>query len=128
MPKPNGEAETSPGTERFSTLARSETAKRSIRASALIRVVCAQAARKVARMASTGRELLGGHYDDEHLTYEEISGLGLKVVTEDGETIPTDDIRGKIFRIVDRDDASGYVVSPTESTGTATLLCYLQAP
>lgn len=78
-------------------------------------------------MASTGRELLGEHYDDEHLTYEEISGLGLKVVTEDGETIPTDDIRGKIFRIVDRDDASGYVVSPTESTGTATVLCYLQA-
>lgn len=78
-------------------------------------------------MASTGRELLGEHYDDEHLTYEEISGLGLKVVTEDGETIPTEDIRGKIFRIVDRDDASGYVVSPTESTGTSTVLCYLQA-
>lgn len=78
-------------------------------------------------MASTGRELLGEHYDDEHLTYEEVSELGLKVVTEDGETIPAEDIRGKIFRIVDRDDASGYVVSPTESTGTATILCYLQA-
>ena len=78
-------------------------------------------------MASTGREILGEHYDDEHLTYEEISELSLKVVTEDGETIPTDDIRGKIFRIVDRDDASGYVVTPTESTGTATVLCYLQA-
>ncbi len=102
-------------------------AKRSIQASASIRVVCAQTARKVARMASTGREILGEHYDNEHLTYEEISGLGLKVVTEDGETIPTENIRGKIFRIVDRDDASGYVVSPTESTGTATILCYLQA-
>jgi hypothetical protein len=78
-------------------------------------------------MASTGRELLGEHYDDEHLTYEEMQGLGLKVVTEDGETVPFDELRGKIFRIVDKDDASGYVVSPTESTGTATVLCYLQA-
>ncbi len=78
-------------------------------------------------MASTGKELLGEHYDDEHLTYEEIRGLGLKVVTEKGETVPTDELQGKIFRIADRDDASGYVVSSTESTGTATVLCYLQA-
>ncbi len=78
-------------------------------------------------MASTGRELLGEHYDDEHLTYEEISGLGLEVVTEEGEIVPTEELQGKIFRIVDRDDASGYVVSPTESTGTKTILCYLQA-
>jgi len=78
-------------------------------------------------MASTGREILGEHYDDEHLTYEEIQGLGLKVLTEDGETLPFDELQGKIFRIVDKDDASGYVVSPTESTGTATVLCYLQA-
>ena len=78
-------------------------------------------------MASTGKELLGEHYDDEHLTYEEIRGLGLKVVTEKGETVPTDELRGKIFRITDKDDGSGYVVSPTERTGTATVLCYLQA-
>jgi hypothetical protein len=78
-------------------------------------------------MASTGREILGEHYDDEHLTYEEMQGLGLKVLTEDGETVPFDELQGKIFRIVDKDDASGYVVSPTESTGTATVLCYLQA-
>jgi hypothetical protein len=77
-------------------------------------------------MASAGRELLGDHYDDEHLTYEEIKGLGLEVVTENGETVPADELRGKIFRIADKDDASGYVVSPTESTGTATVLCYLQ--
>ena len=82
--------------------------------------------RKVAKMASTGREILGEHYDDEHLTYEEMQGLGLKVVTEAGETVPSDELRGKIFRIVDKDDASGYVVSPMESTGTATVLCYLQ--
>jgi hypothetical protein len=78
-------------------------------------------------MASTGRELLGEHYDDEHLTYEEMQVLGLKVVTEDGETVPFDELRGKIFRIVDKDDASGYVVSPMETTGTAMVLCYLQA-
>ena len=78
-------------------------------------------------MASHGRELLGGHYGDEHLPYEEIKELGLMVVTEKGETIPTEELREKIFRIADRDDASGYVVSHTETTGTATVLCYLQA-
>lgn len=83
--------------------------------------------RKVTKMASTGREILGEHYNDEHLTYEEVRELGLKVVTQNGETVPTDELQGKIFRIVDKDDASGYVVSPTETTGTATVLCYLQA-
>ena len=78
-------------------------------------------------MASTGRELLKDHYDDEHLTYEEIRELGVKVVTEEGETVPTEELRGKIFRIADKDDASGYVVSPTEGTGTRTVLCYLQS-
>ena len=43
---------------------------------------------KGAKMASTGRELLGDHCNDEHLTYEEIEDLGLKVVTEDGELVP----------------------------------------
>jgi hypothetical protein len=47
-------------------------------------------------VASTGREILGEHYDDEHLTYEEIRGLGLGVVTEKGETVPTDELQGKI--------------------------------
>ena len=79
-------------------------------------------------MASTGRELLGEHYDDEHLTHEEISELGLKIVTEKGETIPNEELQGKIFRIANRDDASGFVVSNMESTGTRTVLCYLQAP
>jgi hypothetical protein len=78
-------------------------------------------------MMSTGIELLGEHYNDEHLTYEEIRRLDLKVVTEKGEMVPTDELQGKIFRIADKDDASGYVVSPTESTGTATVLCFLQA-
>ena len=78
-------------------------------------------------MASTGREILGEHYNNEHLTYEEVRELGVKVVTENGETVPTDELQGKIFRIVDKDDASGYVVSSMETTGTATVLCYLQA-
>ncbi len=78
-------------------------------------------------MASIGREVLGDHYNDEYLTYEEMRGRGLKVVTEKGEVVPTDELQGKIFRIADKDDASGYVVSPMETTGTATVLCYLQA-
>jgi hypothetical protein len=105
---------------------RIETAKRSI-TNLRDRGVCTRTARKVARMASTGREILGEHYNDEHLTYEEITGLGLKVVTENGETVPNDELEDKIFRIADKDDASGYVVSPMETTGTAAILCYLQA-
>lgn len=61
------------------------------------------------------------------MTYEEITALGLGVVAEKGEGVPTDELRGKIFRIADKDEASGYVVGPPESTGTATVLCYLQA-
>ncbi len=33
-------------------------------------------------MESHGKQLLGEHYYDEHLTYEEIQELGLEVVTE----------------------------------------------
>ena len=79
-------------------------------------------------MASHGKELLGDHYDDEHLSYEEIQELGLIVVTEKGETMRAEDLQGKVFRIADRDDASGYVVSPMETTGTRRNLCFLQAP
>jgi hypothetical protein len=78
-------------------------------------------------VASTGKELLGEHYGQDHLTYEEIEGLGLKVVTEDGQTLDSEDLRGRIFRIVERDEPSGYVVRSMESTGTSTVLCYLQA-
>ena len=35
-------------------------------------------------MASAGRELLEDHYEDEHLTYEEIEELNLQVVTPSG--------------------------------------------
>ena len=82
---------------------------------------------KGVRMASTGKELLGEHYEEDHLSAEQIAQLGLKVVTEDGQTVGPEALRSKIFRIADRDDASGYVVSSMESTGTATVLCYLQA-
>ena len=78
-------------------------------------------------MASHGREILGGYYENEHLTHEQIEELGLRVVTEEGEAVPVEKLQGKVFRVQDRDDASGYVVSPTETTGTANVLCYLQA-
>lgn len=78
-------------------------------------------------MASYGREILGEYYENEHLTHKQIEDLGLRVVTEAGETVPGEQLQGKVFRIQDRDDASGYVVSPMETTGTATILCYLQA-
>ena len=78
-------------------------------------------------MASTGKEVLGEHYGEDYLTVEQIAGLGLKVVTEDGRTVGVEELRGKIFRIVDRDEPSGYVVRNMETTGTSTVLCYLQA-
>ena len=40
---------------------------------------------------------MGEHYDDDHLTYEEITGLCLKVTTENGETVPTGELRGRSF-------------------------------
>jgi hypothetical protein len=78
-------------------------------------------------MASNGKELLGERYERDHLTYEEIVDLDLRVVTENGETVPTEELRGNIFRIVDRDEPSGYVVRNMETTGEGTTLCYLQA-
>lgn len=77
-------------------------------------------------MATTGQEILKEHYNDEHLTHEEIEGLNLKVVTEGGKTVPDEKVRGKIFRVVDRDEPSGYLVRSMETTGQQTTLCYLQ--
>ena len=67
-------------------------------------------------MASNGRELLRKHYDKDHLSYEEITRLDLRVVTEDGEEVSYEELQGKIFRIVDRDEPSGYVVRNVETT------------
>lgn len=78
-------------------------------------------------MASNGRQLLEERYERDHLTYEEIADLDLRVVTENGETVSAEELRGKIFRIVDRDEPSGYVVRNMETTGEGTTLCYLQA-
>ena len=61
------------------------------------------------------------------MTYEEIEDLDLRVVAENGETVSAEELRGKIFRIVDRDEPSGYVVRNMETTGEGTTLCYLQA-
>jgi len=78
-------------------------------------------------MLSNGKELLGDLYRRDHLTYEEIEDLELRVVTENGERVSAEELRGKIFRIVDRDEPSGYVVRNMETTGEGTTLCYLQA-
>ena len=78
-------------------------------------------------MVSNGKELLGELYGREHLTFEEIEALDLRVVTEEGETVSPEELRGKIFRVVDRDEPSGYVVKNMETTGEGTTLCYLQA-
>ena len=76
---------------------------------------------------SNGKELLRERYEGDHRTYEEIEGLGLKVVTEKSETVSAGELRGKFFRIADRDEPSGYVVRNMETTGEGTTLCYLQA-
>ena len=78
-------------------------------------------------MASNGRELLGEHYGKEHLSSEEIEALDLRVVTEEGENLSSEELRGRIFRVVDRDEPSGYVVGNMETTGEGATLCYLQA-
>jgi hypothetical protein len=78
-------------------------------------------------IVSNGKELLGERYGREHLTFEEIEALDLRVVTEEGETVSAEELRGKIFRIEDRDEPSGYVVKNMETTGKGTTLCYLQA-
>ena len=55
-------------------------------------------------MLSNGKELLGELYGRDHLTYEKIEDLELTVVTEKGETVSPEELRGKIFRVVDRDE------------------------
>jgi hypothetical protein len=46
----------------------------------------------------------GERYGREHLTFEEIEALDLRVVTEEGETVSPEELRGKIFRVEDRDE------------------------
>ena len=69
----------------------------------------------------------GGALREGSPNLEEIEDLELTVVTEKGETASAEELRGKIFRIVDRDEPSGYVVKNMETTGEGTTLCYLQA-
>ena len=78
-------------------------------------------------MVSNGKELLGERYNRDHLTYEEIEALDLTGVTENGETVSPEELRGKSLCILDRDEPSGYVVRNMETTGEGTTLCYLQA-
>jgi len=78
-------------------------------------------------VASNGKELLRERYDRNHWTDEEIEDLELTVVTEKGETVSPEELRGKIVRIADPDEPSSYVVRNMETTGEGTTLCYLRA-
>jgi hypothetical protein len=49
-----------------------------------------------------------------------ISGLVFGEGSPVGSRSSADELQGKIFDIGDKDDASSYVVSPTESTDTGT--------
>jgi ribosomal protein S24E len=69
----------------------------------------------------------GGTLRERASDLEEIEALDLRVVTEEGETVSPEELRGKIFRVEDRDEPSGYVVKNMETTGEGTTLCYLQA-
>jgi hypothetical protein len=51
----------------------------------------------------------------------------LTVVTQNGEILKPEELRGRIFRIVDRDEPSGHVVRNMETTGRGATLCYIQA-
>jgi hypothetical protein len=74
-----------------------------------------------------GKDLLGKRYGRDHLTNEETEALDPRVVTEEGEIVSPEELRGRIFRIVDRDEPSGYMVRNMETTGEGTTLCHLQA-
>jgi hypothetical protein len=78
-------------------------------------------------LAAPGQELSGEHHGRDHPTYEETEALHLRVVTEAGERVPEDELRGKVFRFEDRDEPSGYLARGTEITGQSTTLCYLRA-
>jgi hypothetical protein len=46
-------------------------------------------------VSSNGKELLGERYERDHLTNEEIEGLDLRVVTENGETASPEELRAR---------------------------------
>jgi hypothetical protein len=58
-------------------------------------------------LATPGKELLGKRYGRDHLTHEEIEALHLEAVTEAGERVPENELRGKGFRFEDKDEPSG---------------------
>jgi hypothetical protein len=74
-----------------------------------------------------GKDLLGKRYGRDHPTNEKTETLDPRVVTEEGETVSPEELRGRIFRIVDRDEPSGYVARNMETMGEGTTLCHLQA-
>ena len=59
------------------------------------------------------------------MTHEEIEALDAKAVTEEDEEIPAQQMRYGIFRFENPDDTSGYVAGKMETTGSPTVLSYL---
>jgi hypothetical protein len=53
-----------------------------------------------------GKALLGGCYGQDPLTHEELEAFDLKSVTEE---ITAEQVRRRIFRFENPNDASGYV-------------------
>ncbi len=76
-------------------------------------------------MAAQSKELLEEYYDRDYLTYEEVMDLGLRAVTEDGESV-LQEFRGKVFRSANRDDASGYFSRSMQEAGQGASPTYLQ--
>jgi hypothetical protein len=69
-----------------------------------------------------GKELLGERYGRDPITRNKIEALDPKAVTEE---IPAEQMRYGIFRFENPDDTSGYVAGKMETTGSPTVLSYL---
>lgn len=69
-------------------------------------------------MTSRGSERLGEHHAGDHLAHEQIEAPDRKAVAEGGGlAVPTEEMRSKILRLENPDDASGCVVRGLETTG-----------
>ena len=77
-------------------------------------------------MAAQGRELLGEYHDGGQLTQEQVRALGSMAVTQDGQPVSREEVRGKFFRFANRGDASGYPSWDVEETGQGAPLTFLQ--
>lgn len=77
-------------------------------------------------MAGEGQRLLGKYYGKDRITHGEMEELGLKVVTAEGDEVQPEDLQGRVFRVEDADEPSGYVVRSMEDETAGHTLTYLQ--